>query len=319
MSSATINSSQPAASGLPTKTLDSPPKSKPTPALSPRVTIEAASLAAIAAMIPPAIVALTGDTWMAPLYGWMRGRVCPGRELDAVEYVLRQRGRLITGEWDAVDLRAKVLASFSRPEFDGRVVLAGIADEWTSTQPPQAAGADNDEAEIVLAYHRAATGLDLSPATKGMVAAGVNVAVDTMLTPPRHGPHRTNPLAALRNAGRASSRGSRLTDLLQDRGLPPLAARSLARMLAGTAQPTGDGGDFTSLLYCATTRFDLRSLSDRVVIRWGADAADLDPVAGTSRAQLRRAARGTVIKHRRWLVGESPPARHPDTDLAFIA
>lgn len=292
-------SSQPAQwrAPVPHKALDNLARHKvPTSAANERVAAEAAELDVIVAGIPAEATALTCDEWAVPLYIWMRGVVHAGRELDAIDYLLRHRHRVAAGEWAAVDLRAKLVASFGHEEHDNRALPIGLLDERAAQ--PHLAILDGDEADIVLAYHRSATGLTLSSTAQAVIAVGVNVALDMLFTPPRRGPTPAHPLAAIRNSGRSADRKVRLSDRLQEGGLEPIRARSLARMLAGTSRAYNDNQHVSSLLYCAATRFEIRSLPRVVVTRWAADAADLDPLDDeSSRAHRRRLAHNVASRH----------------------
>ncbi len=273
-----------------------------------RVAAQADRLGVIVDALPAsAVISNHPATWA--LYELMREVVHGGRELEAVDYVVRNRHRVTGGDLSPLDLRGKVVASFATEARDDRTLPVDIIDDLQPEAGPAVTPtSDKDEVAIVLAYHRAATGIRMSDPAEATFATGVCLAVDMMLTPPRHGPVAINPLAALRNCGRASSRGSRLSDQLKDAGVDSLPGRSLGRMLAGTGRSYDRHEHVTSLLYCASTKYEIRSLPAAVVGRWAADSVDLEPPRASDRSRLRRVAWQRAIGHR--VVASLPASRN---------
>lgn len=262
----------------------------PAVSASPAIAAQAARLGDILQAVPPEATEFVPAPWATALYLWTRGVVHPGRELDAVDYVVRNRRLVERGDLGLVELRAKVVASFKRDEHDPRWVLTERVPETPAPALPLASLC-YDESDVVRRYFELATGIRMSGKARRLLATGVNVAVEAMLVPPSSGPRPADPLRSLQNGGRAAERGARLTDRLQALGVPPTPARSLARMLTGTGRQDRTSN---SLLRCAATRAPMTMLDRATRERWAADAIDLEQPTGLERARNRRVARQAV-------------------------
>jgi hypothetical protein len=153
------------------KTLDGRGRYAPAIPASERVAQQSAALEAIVSTIPRTRTGLQAEPWLSSLYSWMREVVHAGRELDAVEYVIRRLDKLDSGEWGPVDLRAKVVASFTRDDVDERMFPMDLVDE-PEMGPRTSFDIAEDEAAIVLNYLETATGIRLAEPAQNVMAIG---------------------------------------------------------------------------------------------------------------------------------------------------